>query len=386
MSSKSRRSRRKRKSIWNSTFYRVYFVLVALALVAIVAGTVWLQGVLKDYESAQPKYVAQDVGKLFENADYEAIYNVDTSAAQFEGDVALYLDNLKELTAGRRVEWTPAFSANKDERKYNVNLDGERFATFTLVPSGQTTQRGNTLWKLGSVTTLVQLRQATPTPEPEATPEPVPSVKYTCHVTAPAGYIVKVDGETLTADNATTSEKPLFEADFLPPGVKNPVLVEYQYDAASGTPKVEATDETGAQVALEAVEGKDLTWSCPMKSDEAYSQQYGSAAIALAKQVAKFMNKDARKKAIERVCAKNSPAEAIFDNLNNAYATPHTGISFKDEAVSEFYVLADDCFTCHVSFDTVLRTEKGDAIYPTAYTFCVIREGDAGKLWSIKVY
>ena len=131
-------SRKKKKSIWRSTFYRVYFALVALALVAIVIGTLWLRGVLKDYESAQPKYVAGDVGRLFENADYEAIYNVDTSAAQFEGDEALYLDNLRQLTDGKRVEWTPAFSANKDERKYNVNLDGERFATFTLVPSGQT--------------------------------------------------------------------------------------------------------------------------------------------------------------------------------------------------------------------------------------------------------
>ena len=379
-------SRKKRKSIWKSTFYRVYFALVALALVAIAVGTVWLRGVLKDYESAQPKYVAEGVGKLFENADYEAIYNVDTSAAQFEGDEALYLDNLRELAAGRRVEWTPAFSANKDERKYNVNLDGERFATFTLVPSGQTTEKGNTLWKLGYVTTLVQLKQATPTPEPEATPEPEPAVKYTCRITAPAGYSVTVDGEALSADNATTTEKALFEADFLPPGVKNPALVEYLYDAASETPKVEASDETGAPVAVEAVEGKELTWSCPMKSDEAYSEQYGSAAIALAKQVAKFMNKDAKKKAIERVCARNSPAESIFDNLNNTYATPHTGISFKDEAVSEFYVMADDCFTCRVSFDTVLRTEKGNAVYPTAYTFCVIKEGDAGKLWNIKVY
>ncbi len=380
------RSRRKRKSIWNSTFYRVYFVLVILALAGILAGTVWLQGVLKDYESAQPKYVAENVGRLFENADYEAIYNVDTSAAQFEGDAALYLDNLKELAAGRRVELSPAFSANKDERKYNVSLDGERFATFTLVPSGQTTDRGNTLWKLGSVTTLVQLRQATPTPEPEATPEPEPTVKYTCRVTVPEGYSVTVDGETLTGDNATTSEKALFEADFLPPGVKNPALVEYLYDAASETPRVEVLDETGAPMAVEAVEGKDLTWSCPMKSDEAYGAQYGGAAVALAKQVAKFMNKDAKKKAIERICAKNSPAEAIFDNLNNAYATPHWGIAFKDEAVSEFYVLADDCFTCHVSFDTVLKTEKGEAVYPTAYTFCVIKEGDAGKLWNIKVY
>ena len=59
-------SRKKRKSIWKSTFYRVYFALVALALVAIAVGTVWLRGVLRDYESAQPKYVAEDVGKLFE--------------------------------------------------------------------------------------------------------------------------------------------------------------------------------------------------------------------------------------------------------------------------------------------------------------------------------
>lgn len=384
----SRNRKKKKKSIWRSTFYRVYFALVALALVAIVIGTLWLNGVLEDYESAQPKYVARDVARLFENADYEAIYGLDTSASQFEGgDEALYVDNLKQLTQGKRVEWDAAFSADKDERRYNVTLDGDRFATFTLVPSGQTTARGNRLWKLGSVTTLVELQQATPEPEPEATPEPEsPEPRYTCRITAPEGYTVAVDGEALTAENAATSEKPVFEADFLPPGVHNPVMVEYQYDAASPTPEIQVTDETGAQMPVEAVEDRELTWSCPMKSDEAYSQQYGQAAIALAKQVAKFMNKDARKKAIERVCAKNSPAEGIFDNLSNTYATPHRGISFKDEAVSDFYVLAPDCFTCRVSFDTVLKTDKGDAVYPTAYTFCVIKENGAGKLWNLQIY
>ena len=382
----SSKRRKKKKSIWRSTFYRVYFALVALALVAIAIGTVWLEGVLRDYESAQPKYVAEDVARLFQSADYDAIYLVDTSAGQFEGgDKALYVDNLKQLTEGKDVEWTAAFSANKDERKYYVNLDGERFASFTLVPSGETTPRGNRLWKLGSVTTLVALQQAEPEPEPEPEPE-APAQVYSCRITAPGTYAVTVDGEALSADNATTTEKALFEADFLPPGVANPTLVEYLYDAATPTPQIEVTDETGAQVAVETVADKELTWSCPMKSDEAYAQQYGNAAIALAKQVAKFMNKDAKKKAIERVCAKGSPAEDIFDNLSNTYATPHWGIDFKDEAVSEFYVLADDCFTCRVSFDTVLKTEKGEAVYPTAYTFCVIREGEAGKLWNIKVY
>ena len=381
-------SRKKKKSIWRSTFYRVYFALVALALVAIAIGTVWLRGVLKDYESAQPKYVAEDVGQLFKNADFDAIYNYDTSAGQFEGgDKALYVDNLKQLTDGKTVEWTPAFSANKDERKYNVNLEGERFATFTLVPSGQTTARGNTLWRLGSVTTLVELQQATPEPEPEATPAPEEPVElFLCRITAPAGYTVTVDGEALTADNATTSEKTLFEADFLPPGVANPALVEYLYDATTRTPQIQATDESGAQASVEVVADRELTWSCPMKSDEAYSQQYGKAAIALAKQVAKFMNKDARKKAIERVCAKGSPAEAIFDNLNNAFATPHSGNDFRNPDVTEFYRLSDTCFTCRVSFDYVLYTKDGERVFPTAYTFCMVSKGGKGGLYNLQIY
>ena len=384
----SSKSRKKKKSIWRSTFYRVYFALVALALIAIAIGTVWLQGVLKDYESAQPKYVAQDVARLFENADYDAIYSLDTSAGQFEGgDRALYVDNLRQLTEGRDVAWTAAFSANKDERKYNVTLDGDRFATFTLVPSGETTARGNRLWKLGSVTTLVELQQPEPEPEPEATEAPeVPEQVYLCRITVPTGYTVTVDGETLTDQNATATDKPLFEADFLPPGVSNPTMTEYLYDAATQTPQIQVTDESGAPAALEVAADRELTWTSPMKSDETYSQQYGKAAVALGRQVAKFMNKDAKKKAIERICAKGSPAEQIFDNLNNTFATPHRGISFKDEAVSDFYVLSPDCFTCRVSFDTILKTEKGDAVYPTAYTFCVVKDGDEGKLYNIQIY
>ena len=56
----------KKKSIWKSRFYQVYFAVVIVILVGIFLGTVWLRGVLKDYESAQPVYVAEDVARLFE--------------------------------------------------------------------------------------------------------------------------------------------------------------------------------------------------------------------------------------------------------------------------------------------------------------------------------
>ena len=72
--------KKKKKSILKSRFYQIYFVLVALALVAIGIGTAVLTNNLRDYESAQPVYVAERVAALFEDGDYERIYLVDTSA------------------------------------------------------------------------------------------------------------------------------------------------------------------------------------------------------------------------------------------------------------------------------------------------------------------
>ena len=201
-------SRKKKKSIFKSTFYRVYFALVLLALAGIAFGTVWLRGKLADYESAQPVYTATEVAKLFEDRDFARLYALDSSAAQVsEGDAAFYAESLGALTDGKRIEWAEAFSADEDERRYNVTLDGERFASFTLVPSGETTAGGNRLWKLGSVTTNVTLRTPEPTPEP--TPVPTPVVDYQCRVTAPKGYTVAVDGVNLGDDNAETSEREI---------------------------------------------------------------------------------------------------------------------------------------------------------------------------------
>ena len=383
--SRMKRKSRKKKSILSSTFYRVYFALVALALVAIVLGTLWLRGLLRDYESAQPKYVAREVARLFEDSDFEGLYPLDTSAAQFSGeDKALYVEGLNELAHGRSVAWSEAFSAHPDERKYNVTLDGERFATFTLVPSGETTPKGNRLWKLGSVTTLVSLKQESP--EPEATPEPEAAEQvYLCRIIAPADSTVTVDGVTLTSENAQTSARELFEDGFLPEGVTNPPMTEYLYDASRNTPEIHAFDPSGDELSV-ASGDRELTWECRMKEDANYREQYSDAAYALARQVAKFISGDAGKKSIQKICAKNSPADAIFDNLFNRYTTPHDGLSFRNEEISEFYALSEDCFTCHVSFDVVYHTKNGESVDSTAYTFCVVRQNGAGKLYNLLIY
>ena len=375
---------KKKKSIIHSRFYQVYFAVVLLILIGMAVGRIWLGGVLRDYEAAQPVHAAEEVAKLFEDGDYQTIYRMDTAAQDISGgDEAFYLESMQALANGRTVAWSDAFSSNEDERRYNVTLDGEKFATFTLVPSGQTTGHGNRLWQLGSITTLVQVEptpEETPEPEVEATPEPAAPAIFQCSIEAPTGYTVTVDGVTLTAENAETTLKSVVPEGFLPKEVTGLTNTVYTYAATGDAPQVTVTDAAG--VAQQVNQTDPNRWVCPMPGDQTFQQQYSDAVFALAKRIASVTARDASVNSVLKKCARNSPAWAIFDNYSNRWATPHSGSEFRNPVVSEFYIHSQDCFTCHITFDFVLKTNKGEQSYPTAYTFCIIKQGGA-KLYNL---
>lgn len=372
----------KKRGLLDDRFYRIYFAVLAAALVLILIGTVWLMGYLREYESAQPVYVARDVAKLFEDGNFEALYAMDSAADQIAGgDRDFYVENMNDIARGKTVEWSEAFSAEADVRRYNVTLDGERFATFTLVPSGRRTRRGHPLWTLGSVVSNVAV-EATPEPTPIA-PQPTPaSVAVTqLWVTVPQGYTVTVDGATLSPDNADITEKPMYEEGFLPENVVNPTLVTYGYGAATQAPAVSAVDETGMAAML--TQTGENTWSCGLPQNTGYQNQYTEAVLSLGEKIARYTSKDGSKDAILKYCAKDSPARNVFNNLSNQYATPHSEIAFQNEHAGEFYALSADCFTCRVTFDYMMKTRDGVKTDPTAYTFCIVVQEGTGKLYNL---
>ena len=370
-------SKSKKKNLLDSKFYRIYFTCLAAAAVVILVGTVWLMGVLRDVESAQPIYVAREVAKLFEAKDFANIYTLDSSAAQIaQGDKDFYVETMNDIAAGKTVSWSEAFTQDEDTHRYNVTLDGDRFAAFTVVPNGETTARGSRLWTLGSVTTFVALDESGVEPETY-----VPAVTYPCTITAPRGYSVTVDGEAISTANATASETPMFEDGFLPSGVESPVLVKYLYNSENAAPEVAVTDDTGAAMALE--HPSDYVWSCGLRESEALKSQFSKAAYALGQRIARFTSKDGSKDAILKYCAKDSPARKKFNDLSNQYATPHSDIAFQNESVTEFYELSPECFTCHVTFDYLMKTKAGVKTDHTTYTFCVVKQGSSGKLYNL---
>ena len=371
-----RKKRGKKKGLLSSRFYRIYFAVVAVAVAAIAVGLVWLRGAVADYEIAQPVHAAEEVAALFEEGDWDRIHDLDTSARDISGgDKALYVQRLTELTDDGDIAWSPAFSSNPDEMKYTVTLDDDKLATFTLVPSGQTTGHGNRLWKLGAITTHVAVEGTEAAAAGDLTVAPY-------RVKAPTGYTVSVNGRELTDADAMTTGEAIFPAEFLPAGIAAPTMTEYAFFSDEGEPALTAKDASGKDAEVQP--DGDNRWICPLKADADFAREYSDAIIALAERVAKYTVKDLSRNGIMKDVADGSPAETILKKFSNDWAPPHKTAAVTDAKVTDFYVLGDDCFTCHVEFTFTLRTRRGnDYVYPTSYTFCVVRRKGAGKLYNI---
>ena len=371
---KNNRSKKTLKRILKSRFYRVYFVVVAVALVAVAIGLVWLNGVVGDYEISQPVHAAEEVARLFEQADYDRLYDLDTTAQAFSGgDRAFYVDTLTALSEGKQIAWHEAYSADPDERKYTVTLDGDKLAVFTLVPSGRTTRHGNTLWTLGGVTTNIALRGTEAAGDLSAAPY---------RVKAPAGYTVTVNGRALTEADALKTGIAILPEGFAPPEVAVPTMTEYAFFSEDGAPQLTATDEKGEAAPI--VEEGENVWKCPLKQNDALREQYSGAIVDLAERIAKYTVKDLSKNRILKYAASGSPAEAILNKFSNSWAPAHKTAKVSDAVVSDFYVLSDDCFACHVDFTFTLTSRRqNDYVYPTSYTFCIVRSKGKGKLYNL---
>lgn len=374
MDKKKKKKKKGRTGLLASRFYRIYFAAVAVALVLIAIGLIWLRGTVADYEIAQPDHAAAEVAQLFEQGDYDRIYDLDTSARTFSGgDKALYIESLTGLAAGGSVDWSKSYSSDPDVLKYNVTLNGDKLATFTLVPSGETTGHGNRLWTLGELTTHVALQGTEAAGDLSAAPY---------RVTAPNTYTVTVNGRTLTSEDAVGTGESLYAADFAPSGVAVPVMTEYAFFSEESAPVLNAVDASGAPA--EVQEDGENRWTCPLKEDTGFAEQYGPAILKLAERIAKYTVKDLSRSAIMKDVASDSPAEKILKKFKNDWAPPHKTATITDAKVTDFHVLSENCFTCHVEFTFTLRTRRGnDYVYPTAYTFCVVKKKGSGKLYNL---
>ena len=358
--------------LFDSWFYRIYFPVVGVLILIICIGFGWLNGFAADYEAAQPIHVADEVGQIFAEGDYDRLYDLDTAAGDI-GDRAFYASSLRELSEGGDIAWYESYDSEKDALRYNVTLNGSRFATFTLVPTGQVTGHNNTLWQLGTVTTNIALEQNIRAQDPANAP---------CRVRAPEGYVVTVDGRRLGPEDAIRTGISMYDSEFLPRDVSAPTITEYGFTPEGETPQIAATDPEGADAPVR--EDSENIWVCPLKEDAEVKARFSDSVTRLAERVAKYTTADLSRSAMLTSVISGSPAETTLKAFNSGWAPSHKSERFENMTVSDFCMLSDTCLTCHVKFDYILTSRrKNDYPYPTEYTFCIVRKGGEGKLYNL---
>ncbi len=352
----------KKKGIFSSVFYRVYAIILLLFLVALACGLWYAWGYMKDYEASRPIYVAREAFRMFEEGDYDSIYDYDTSVSLLQGESRQeYSAYMKDFTEGKQVELKDAFSSNDGEKNYSVRLDGKKFATLTLSTTGEKTPHNNDTWQISSVTTMVF--------QPKT---------YT--IIAPADSVVTVDGRTLGEGDVTESGITTKSEGLLPKGLTSPTMTKYTVARALGTPEVVSTDRFGAR--QEAVEDKSCDYSFPLAYDEIPKDYYDRISY-VAKKMANYTSEDRTKDSMMGDVYNDSPAAKYVYNFNNQWCPAHIGYDFENFELSHFYVYSDDCFSCEVNFDYVIHYRKADDnVYPTTYTMYFKKYKEGYKLYN----
>lgn len=214
---------------------RTVFITVWLAIFA-AAFVLWafflgkVNEMLAEYESVQPKHLAQEVFDLcFADGDAaEIVKYCSLEVSPYDKENAVR-DALASEIRGKDISYYPVPSADPEVRIYALAADGVRFADFTLVRSEEKTELlGVNAWKLGGTVIVT---------------EPA----YGVSVYAPKNAVVRINGIALTEEYITGEPVALEAADYFPSGDPDSrLMVNYRIDGLFSEPAVTVESADGA--------------------------------------------------------------------------------------------------------------------------------------------
>lgn len=349
------------KETW---FYKIYFLLLTISIVAIVIGVNVLTGVMKEYEETRPIHLAEEVFNIVQSRNWDQLRTMDTAASALNRESPeLYSQYMDEVTAGKTFTLKTLIPMSDDESKYSILADGQKFAEITLEHSGEKTAHNMEGWRLRSIETKA-----------------IAHSEYT--VTAPADSTVKVNGTQLT-DSDIIERGIKTEADGnLPDGIEAPTLEKYAIQLAFGAPEtVEVIDVRGNP--QEVTQKDDKTWYCGLSYDDSLRDKWEAGVIKWGKNIALYTMGDYSKSSLSKACVDPSPARTYIRNMQNNWAAKHSGSDFENIKTFNYYAYSDDCFSASITFDNIVHYPSQDKVYPASYTLYFQKKGGNYKLYSI---
>ncbi len=317
-------------------FYAVYFICIALAVIAIHVAIGVVETYLSDYESARPQYEAVRVfDEYYASGDFSKLVDkCDVPLTAYETKDAL-CQYLSAFTRGKNVSFSAITTGLDTSLRYIVKADDIKFSSFTLNESARKSEKGFTLYEV----TDFELYCA-----------PTESVS----VTVPRGYTVFVNDIPLDESMLTETVIKDKTCDFMPDGVEGIVFVEYKADGLYLRPN---------SVTVKAPDGRDCvvntmpngTYRADILYSDVLASEHSAYVIEAAKAISMYMQNDAM---FRTPSVYLDPKSELYSNLRTSetyFVIKHNSYDFEDVRTSEFYQYDENTFSCRISFTHVLK-------------------------------
>lgn len=313
-------------------FYKIYFAVLALLLIAGGVGLFWLRGFLADYEAAQPKHAADAIyAQYYASGDFAALAKKCAGDDPFLSPDALAA-YLTEACAGKELSWSSG-TATDGQPTYVVKAGDVKISSFTLRQKEEPGAR----FAQYEADTFACFYQTD-----------------TVAVVAPAGYTVSVNGIDLSETYVTEKDLPGEGDHLLPEGVAGVKYNRYEVTTLSGAPIVTTASSPEGVPAPIAYDETAQVWKASPLFDDSLAADHADFAIETAEIYALYLSNDLPFRSIANYLDLDSELYEDVRDTITYFVIDHDNADFENEVATEFYGYSDDVFSCRVTLTQVL--------------------------------
>lgn len=349
-------------------FWKIYWVLVLLLLLAIFGVWYVLYDFLGVYEAAQPVHKMDELMKLFTDPQMDQImqYLEDTYSEDKKEDVKQYIAN---RLAGKELSYDNAYGADSNNSPaFRVRDEEGELCRVYLKAKEQRGRYDAKIWELDRIENLVHTR------------EPI-------EIIAPEGYIVNVDGVRLDesyviakeSDNDLENQKYL-EAfgDY----IELPSRVTYRVDELYLEPEVSCQTPDG-QTDIERV---SKTAECVYQYEAVFYENLEAALVerieSFSKTYVNYVTNDVEAAEVLQYILPDTDLYRRMATIEktNVWTPKHSAVEFSDMEVSEYKTYGEKFFTCKLHFTYLIPYMMGNSEYDTWLRFYWVFDENDWKL------
>lgn len=315
-----------------SSFYKIYFSLIAVFLVALTVGLILLNDVLKEYEAARPETVANGIfTEYIEKGNIYGLANIcELNVSKFETADSVN-GYFAEKTKDKKLDFKKSGSSvQSDEETYSVKADDETVMTVVFDKTGKKGKYGFKKYSIKKAAfRKANLKSVT--------------------VNAPAGAKVSVNGKPCDVECDSEALPDFLKA--LNGSDKFRLLNTYTISGLlSSDVELTATDESGKLSVIK----NGSSYSVVANADAARETEVMQFALDAAHAYAAYMQEDGGLAEVAKYCDTSTDFYKSVRKTPTQFVMDHSGFRFDNDTTSDYYEYDQNTYRCRVRFTQVL--------------------------------